>query len=175
MMWWNTTGLVSGGRERERETETERDRETKTERETKRHREKNHYFLLSPTPLVELTNSQVALQGVEVKGYIICSSYVAQVFGRDHHPQWREGDLVSKRSWIAKVQDLQYFATVGPPPPGNLIPWLPLSVIQPSAVRTPTDTPTDKESVMATLLSQLGPDTQSIGKSLAIFSSCCYI
>ena len=116
-----------------------------------------------------MTNSQVALQGVEVKGYIICSSYVAQVFGRDHYPQWREGDLVSKRSWIAKVQDLQYFATVGPPPPGNLIPWLPLSVIQPSAVRTPTDTPTDKESVMATLLSQLGPDTQSIGKSLAIF------
>ena len=163
---------MKGKKERQRQRETERQNR---ERETKRHREKNHYFLLSPSPLVELTNSQVALQGVEVKGYIICSSYIAQVFGRDHYPQWREGDLVSKRSWIAKVQDLQYFATVGPPPPGNLIPWLPLSVIQPSAVRTPTDTPTDKESVMATLLSQLGPDTQSIGKSLAIFSNCCYI
>ena len=112
-----------------------------------------------------MTNTQVALQGVEVKGYVICCSYIAQVFGRDHHPQLREGDLVSKRSWIAKVQDLQYFATMGSPQ-NNLVPWLPQSVIQPSAMRAPSDRLSDKESLTANLLSQLGPDTQSIGNSL---------
>uniref|UniRef100_A0A1X7V154 FMP27/BLTP2/Hobbit GFWDK motif-containing RBG unit domain-containing protein n=1 Tax=Amphimedon queenslandica TaxID=400682 RepID=A0A1X7V154_AMPQE len=122
----------------------------------------NHNDVMKHDWFIELTNTQVALQGVEVKGYVICCSYVAQVFGRDHHPQLREGDLVSKRSWIAKVQDLQYFATMGAPP-NNVVPWLPRSVIQPSAVRAPSEVPSDKESAMADLLSQLGPDTQSIG------------
>ena len=99
----------------------------------------------------------MALQGVEKKGYIVCSSYIAQVFGRDHQPQWREGDLVSKTSWIAKVQDLQYFCSLDAE--NELyIPWLPLSVIQPPAIRVSQDIPTNDEESVTALLSQLGPD-----------------
>ena len=36
--------------------------------------------------IVELTNTQLALQGVEKHGYVVASSYVAQVFGREHSP-----------------------------------------------------------------------------------------
>ncbi len=37
----------------------------------------------------------------------MASSYVAQVFGCEHECSVREGDLVTKNSWIAKVQDVQ--------------------------------------------------------------------
>ena len=57
--------------------------------------------------LVELVNTQIALEGIEHRGVAVASSYVTQVFGCEHEPRLREGDLVTKNSWIAKVQDLQ--------------------------------------------------------------------
>ena len=56
---------------------------------------------------VTLSNIQIALQGLEKTGYILVSSHIAQVFGREHEPQLNEGDLVTKKSWVAKVQELQ--------------------------------------------------------------------
>ena len=56
---------------------------------------------------VTLSNTQIALQGLEKTGYILASSHIAQVFGREHEPQLNEGDLVTKKSWVAKVQELQ--------------------------------------------------------------------
>ena len=56
---------------------------------------------------VTLSNTQIALQGLEKTGYILVSSHIAQVFGREHEPQLNEGDLVTKKSWVAKVQELQ--------------------------------------------------------------------
>ena len=56
---------------------------------------------------VELVNTQIALQGVEQKGFVLASSYVTQVRGAEHEPKVKEGDLVAKKSWIATVQDLQ--------------------------------------------------------------------
>ena len=63
------------------------------------------FFLLQST--VTLSNTQIALQGLEKTGYILVSSHIAQVFGREHEPQLNEGDLVTKKSWVAKVQELQ--------------------------------------------------------------------
>ena len=100
----------------------------------------------------------MALKGVEKNGYIVCSSYIAQVFGRDHQPQLREGDLVSKSSWVAKVQDLQYFCSSDVF--DQYVPWLPLSVVQPPAVQDTTISTdeNDKELLTAVLLRQLGPE-----------------
>ena len=61
---------------------------------------------------VELVNTQVTLEGIEHGGFVIASSYVAQVFGCEHEPSLREGDLVTKNSWNAKVQDVQVRRTV---------------------------------------------------------------
>lgn len=59
---------------------------------------------------VELVNNQLALEGIEHKGFVVASSYVAQVFGCEHEPRLREGDLVNKKSWIFKLQDVQVSA-----------------------------------------------------------------
>lgn len=65
--------------------------------------------------------------------------------------------MVSKTSWIAKVQDLQYFCSLDAEN-DCYIPWLPLSVIQPPAVRVSQDVPANDEESVSALLSQLGPD-----------------
>jgi len=62
---------------------------------------------ISFSPTVTLTNTQIALQGSESNGYALASSHVAQVFGRDHHPQLKDGELVVKKSWVGKIQELQ--------------------------------------------------------------------
>ena len=108
------------------------------------------------------------------------------MFGREHEPQLNEGDLVTKKSWVAKVQELQvcfslsllpfcpslpplqYFSTVGSSPEledSNCIPWLPLSVIQPPTIPggpadpNSSDVPKDEEEALnVLLLSALGPD-----------------
>ena len=107
--------------------------------------------------LVELLHSQVALQGIEKKGYIICSSYIAQVFGQEHKPQLRGCDPVTKNSWIAKVQDLQYFSSVDNDSNMEFIPWVPISTVQPPGTNN-NEGYCDEESMTASLLKQLGPD-----------------
>ena len=67
-------------------------------------------------PTVELTNTQIALQGIEQKGFALASSHVAQVFGSEHKPQLRDGDVFPKKSWMGKVLDLQ----VSPPLPHSV-------------------------------------------------------
>ena len=83
------------------------------------------------------------------------SSYIAQVFGRGHTPQLRGGDLVTKNSWVAKVQDLQYFSSIEGDN-GQYIPWLPPSTVQPPGFNKGACP--DPESLTSLLLSQLGPD-----------------
>lgn len=56
---------------------------------------------------VELVNTQITFEGIEHPGFVVASSYVAQVFGCEHERSLREGDLVTKNSWMAKVQDVQ--------------------------------------------------------------------
>ena len=125
---------------------------------------------LSPPLAVVLTSTQVALQGVEKAGFIVCSSYVTQIFGREHDPVWREGDLVAKNSWVAKIQDLQYFSTIDQQPgatdDNQQIPWLPLSVIKnpdpPPNSSEPQEhtlpTAEEEQADISLLLKQLGPD-----------------
>ena len=124
--------------------------------------------------IVELTNTQLALQGVEKHGYVVASSYVAQVFGREHSPRWREGDLVSKKSWVAKVQDLQFLCTTElSAEERDKVPWLPLSVIQPAGLKESQqpDSP-DEESSVSSLLSQLGPEiSHPLGVKTSFVSS----
>ena len=67
----------------------------------------SNYFCCLCCTSVELVNTQVTLEGIEHPGFVVASSYVAQVFGCEHEQSLREGDLVTKNSWIAKVQDVQ--------------------------------------------------------------------
>lgn len=57
--------------------------------------------------IVTLTNTQIALQGDMKNGYLLASSHFTEVFGQEHEPKFKEGDLVSKKSWVGKVQELQ--------------------------------------------------------------------
>ncbi len=52
-------------------------------------------------------NTQITFEGIEHPGFVVASSYVAQVFGCEHELSLREGDLVTKNSWMAKLQDVQ--------------------------------------------------------------------
>ncbi len=57
--------------------------------------------------VVELVNTQVVLQGVEQVGYVVASSHLTNIIGCDHEPKMKKGVYVSKKSWVAKIQDLQ--------------------------------------------------------------------
>lgn len=62
--------------------------------------------------LIELVNSQVLLKGCETKGYVIISASQAKILQRLHPPVWRDRSLVSKTSWAALLDGMQYFATI---------------------------------------------------------------
>ena len=85
---------------------------THTHTHTNTHTHTHTYTVtIPPTPphthTVTLTNTQITLRGPESNSYVLASSHVAQVFGREHLPQLKDGDLVSKKSWVAKIQELQ--------------------------------------------------------------------
>ncbi|XP_043232606.1 protein KIAA0100-like [Amphibalanus amphitrite] len=62
--------------------------------------------------LVELVNCQVLLKGIETRGYVIITSSKSQVLQRLHRPVWRDRTLVSKTSWVGRLDGMQYYATV---------------------------------------------------------------
>ena len=68
---------------------------------------------------------------------------------------------MSKKSWVAKVQDLQFLCTTELSPENrDKVPWLPLSVIQPAGMKEldQLKQDNDEELSVSSLLSQLGPD-----------------
>ena len=53
----------------------------------------------------------MALQGVETKGTVIISSSITHVTNHKHHPQMNsDAEVVSKSSWIGRVEDMQVCA-----------------------------------------------------------------
>ncbi|KAL5477873.1 hypothetical protein EMCRGX_G024726 [Ephydatia muelleri] len=111
---------------------------------------------------IELLNIQITLHGIEQSGFLIVSSNVAQIYGREHEPKVREGDLVKKTSWVSTLSDVQYFMMVGDAVQPGFVPWLPTSVISSPPVLSGTGsttnlTLTDEESEVNALLLQLGP------------------
>lgn len=65
---------------------------------------------------IELSDSQIALRGIESGGYVIMSAAVACVDQYRHKPVWRDQQLCDKTSWHANLQGMQYFATTIPSP-----------------------------------------------------------
>lgn len=63
---------------------------------------------------IELSDSQIALRGIESGGYVIMSAAVACVDQYRHKPVWRDEQLCDKTSWHANLQGMQYFATTIP-------------------------------------------------------------
>jgi len=57
--------------------------------------------------IVELSNTQLALQGTDSKGFVMVTSAMSRILNYEHKPQWREGDLRIKKSWVAKVEEMQ--------------------------------------------------------------------
>ena len=51
---------------------------------------------------------------METSGYVVASSNKAQIFGQEHQPVLKEGDLVAKKSWLTCVSKLQVIATNTP-------------------------------------------------------------
>ena len=74
-----------------------------------------HTHTHTRTHTVTMTNVQVALKGIETSGYVVASSNKAQVFGQEHQPVFKEGDLVCKKSWLACVDRLQVRVTSSTP------------------------------------------------------------
>ena len=66
-----------------------------------------HSHTHTHTHTVTMTNTQVVLKGIETNGYVVASSNKVQVFGQEHQPVLKEGDLVTKNSWLAYVGNLQ--------------------------------------------------------------------
>lgn len=66
----------------------------------------------SPTPAVELVDSQVLLKGCESQGYVILSAAKSQIRQQIHRPVWQDHSLVTKTTWIGSLQCMQYYATV---------------------------------------------------------------
>ena len=60
---------------------------------------------------IELSDSQIALRGIESRGYVILSAAVALVDQYRHKPVWRDQQLCEKTSWHGDLQAMQYFAT----------------------------------------------------------------
>lgn len=57
--------------------------------------------------VVELSNSQLAMQGTDTEGFVMVTSAMSRILNYEHKPQWREGDLRIKKSWVAKVEEMQ--------------------------------------------------------------------
>lgn len=51
-------------------------------------------------------------QGPKTQGYMILTAAEADFINRDHKIAWRDGQLMSKSSWIGSLNDMQVFATV---------------------------------------------------------------
>ncbi|UJR27464.1 hypothetical protein I4U23_008751 [Adineta vaga] len=60
---------------------------------------------------IELADSQIALRGIESRGYVILSATNALVDQYRHIPVWRDQQLCDKTSWHVDLQGMQYFAT----------------------------------------------------------------
>ncbi|CAF1993052.1 unnamed protein product [Rotaria magnacalcarata] len=60
---------------------------------------------------IELGDSQIALRGIESRGYVILSAALALVDQYRHKPVWRDQQLCDKTSWHGNLQGMQYFAT----------------------------------------------------------------
>ena len=77
---------------------------------------------------VQLTNGQIAMQGPELRGFIMLTTGKCHVLGSEHFPVLRGGEFFSKFSWTCIVEHVQYFATVDEAPECH-IPWLDESMI----------------------------------------------
>lgn len=137
----------------------------------------SHSHILVFISLVELSNTQLAFQGVEKPGFVIASSFITQIRGHEHSPKWREGDLVAKKSWVANVQDLQFLCTYDlKPEDKDFVPWLPNSVIHPPGMKKRKSDvkgrhEEDEAAAISSLLNQLGPDLSNPLGSRGIVSS----
>ena len=60
---------------------------------------------------IELADSQIALRGIESRGYVILSATNALVDQYRHKPVWRDQQLCDKTSWHVDLQGMRYFAT----------------------------------------------------------------
>ncbi|CAF2397629.1 unnamed protein product [Rotaria sp. Silwood2] len=60
---------------------------------------------------IELGDGQIALRGIESRGYVILSAGLALVDQYRHKAVWRDQQLCDKTSWHGNLQGMQYFAT----------------------------------------------------------------
>ncbi|XP_067034079.1 bridge-like lipid transfer protein family member 2 isoform X1 [Acropora muricata] len=80
---------------------------------------------------IALVNSQVVLKGIESEGCVLVAAGNARILKRLHAPVWSNGEMFNKGTWVGKVENLQYFATVGSEANIGLdsTPWLRTSII----------------------------------------------
>jgi hypothetical protein len=124
------------------------------------------------TWLIQLKNTQLAFQGMETGGCVLVSSSLTHMTSHKHHPQLNSsGEPVEKTAWIARVEGMQYFATIGTDvslAEDDSIPWLSLSTVSgeppessPDDVSTSCSEIESEQDINNILISSLGPRSSS--------------
>jgi hypothetical protein len=79
----------------------------------------------------ELVNSQVVFKGTDTNGAVIVTASTTEIKGCQHKPQYKGGELVAKTSWVASLDNMQYFAPVNSKSMSLMdkFHWLPSNII----------------------------------------------
>ncbi|CAI5438875.1 unnamed protein product [Caenorhabditis angaria] len=80
---------------------------------------------------VDLFNSQLVLKGCERDGFLLVCAAKAQLLQNIHRSVWKDGLLLSKKSWGALLSGMQYFAPISATGWNKeKFQWLPREVIE---------------------------------------------
>ena len=90
---------------------------------------------------VDLLNSQAVLRGRETSGFLLISAARASITQRYHVPVWKDAQLLLKRSVIALLSGLQYFAplSIGAAASTRAFQWLSREIIEEKNPSVPAD------------------------------------
>ena len=56
---------------------------------------------------VELMNSQMLIKGIEITGCVLVAAGSTRILNRLHKPVRSKGELLNKKTWVGKVENLQ--------------------------------------------------------------------
>ena len=52
-------------------------------------------------------NSQVLVKGIETTGCVLVAAGNSRILNRLHRPVWSKGELLNKKTWVGKLENMQ--------------------------------------------------------------------
>ena len=52
-------------------------------------------------------NSQVLVKGIETTGCVLVAAGSSRILNRLHKPVWSKGELLNKKTWVGKMENMQ--------------------------------------------------------------------